>query len=253
MSSLLWRVFLLSLKPLLVSAVCGYIVYMNVGEDNTKVVNNILKTESNLRVHCAVLCYRNSACVAFSYNLDEHQCMTHSGGPPALNYTAAPGWMVYSSNDRDVVVEHWVSRVLGFSSQYSFDTPNWAGFQVLGAPDIYPNYGDLEQAWTPIVINANQWIQVEIPESVYVMEVRVYETWNGGALKAISVRAPNSTWVQVWQTTQLVKVSESRIFSPTFNMTSFLSNTIRLDLDLTFFNVSVGIDAIKVVGKKNSG
>lgn len=41
----------------------------------------------------------------------------------------------------DKPTEQWVARVLDFSSQYNDTT--WAADQVIGAPKVYPNYGDL--------------------------------------------------------------------------------------------------------------
>ena len=58
------------------------------------------------------------------------------------------------------VMEQWVNRVRSFSSQYN--TGTWAADQVIGAPKVYPRYGDHHGAWAQSNPDANEFIEVSI-------------------------------------------------------------------------------------------
>ncbi|XP_052217124.1 uncharacterized protein LOC127835000 [Dreissena polymorpha] len=146
----------------------------------------------------------------------------------------------------------WVSGVIRYSSQYGTD--NWSAQQILGVPDVYPEYGDIDRAWAPHVIDANQFLEFQYATPVYVTKVDVYETYNAGGVKAIKCLDVSGTWITLWSTPQVSVIKSARIFSPSFTSTiPCFSNLIRLDIDCTVANTWVEIDAVGLRGSVEEG
>ena len=78
----------------------------------------------------------------------------------------------------------WASSVRAVSSEYS---PNgWSAQQVLGPPDVYPAAGDLPKAWASRQPDAGpEFIEVGFARPVAMRELRIFETFNPGAIESI--------------------------------------------------------------------
>ncbi|KAH3795476.1 uncharacterized protein LOC127838584 [Dreissena polymorpha] len=141
----------------------------------------------------------------------------------------------------------WVSKVIKYSSQYN--TGSWSAQQILGVPDVYPTYGDLNGAWASHDIDANQYLEFQFVTPVLVTKVDVYETYNAGGVKAIKCLDVSGTWITLWSTPQVSVIHSVRIFSPSFMSTiPCFSNQIRLDIDCSVANSWVEIDAVGLHG-----
>lgn len=143
-------------------------------------------------------------------------------------------------------VHEWVSRVTDFSSQYN--TNSWSANQVVGEPNVYPSYGDLHGTWASKVKDANQFIELEFPEAIYVTGIDIYETYHAGGVKAISGKGESSPWHTLWSTDQVEVITNSRIFSPPLQIPDFSVKYIRIDVDCTASRSWVEIDAVKLKG-----
>lgn len=142
----------------------------------------------------------------------------------------------------------WVAEVLNYSSQY--DSDDWCATQLIGAPRIYPQYGDLAGTWAPDY-GEDQFIEVKYAMPVYVKHLNIYETYNCGAISAIKVKDQESgVWINVWEREMAPTeaIITSRIFSPVLNKTVFKSDEIRIELDCSVFGSWSEIDAIELVG-----
>lgn len=79
----------------------------------------------------------------------------------------------------------WGAAVRSFSSQYN--TSGWAATQVLGAPNVFPQYGDLVGAWAPSsTSNPADYIEVLFPGPVMAAELWVFETNGAGGTYAVA-------------------------------------------------------------------
>ncbi len=112
--------------------------------------------------------------------------------------------------DRNI---RWADSVIAYSTQY--DTVNWSAHQVLDAPNTYPNYGDIETAWTSF----NQDAQREFLELGYnenprpVRSIAIFETYNPGFVDTVYVRNPmTNLWEVVYQDSAKDAGDTSRIF-----------------------------------------
>ena len=80
----------------------------------------------------------------------------------------------------------WASSVIDVSSQYSDGA--WAAEQVLGPPDVFPNYGDTAKAWASQgADDPEEWIEVGFERASSISEVEIYETYNPGAIDRIEL------------------------------------------------------------------
>jgi hypothetical protein len=90
----------------------------------------------------------------------------------------------------------WATSVLGYSTQYS-DTA-WSAQQALGAPNVYPNHGDIQQAWASRTADEqDEWIELgfDVPRSVSAVEI--YETYNPGAIGTVELITTSGQRIQL--------------------------------------------------------
>jgi len=90
----------------------------------------------------------------------------------------------------------WASSVLDFSSQYSEGA--WSASEVLGAPNVYPDYGDNNKAWASHgADDRDEWIEVGFERDERVSGVEVYETFNPGAVDKIELITTKNRRIEV--------------------------------------------------------
>ncbi len=111
----------------------------------------------------------------------------------------------------------------------------WSANQVIGVPNVYPQYGDISKAWAQGRRNSPlEYIVFKYNEPVYVAQLNVYETYNAGSIIKIEVKNNQTNeWSIVWQSSNSPPqlISSSRIFSPTLIEASFKTQQVRLTLD----------------------
>jgi len=94
----------------------------------------------------------------------------------------------------------WAATVRGFSSQYS--EANWSAQRVLGAPDVFPQHGDLVNAWASRgADDADEWIEVGFARPTRASAIELYETYNPGAVTAIVVIPESGSPYTAYQAT----------------------------------------------------
>lgn len=76
---------------------------------------------------------------------------------------------------------------------------DWGPEQALGAPDT-PGAGDLETAWAARTEDdADEWLALEFAEAVVPTGVRVFETFNPGALVAVTATDADGIEHELWR------------------------------------------------------
>ena len=90
----------------------------------------------------------------------------------------------------------WASSVLGYSTQYSETA--WSANQALGAPNVYPNHGDIQQAWASRTADAqDEWIELGYDVPRQVSAVEIYETYNPGAIGTVELITTSGQRIQL--------------------------------------------------------
>ncbi|KNC51338.1 ankyrin [Thecamonas trahens ATCC 50062] len=143
----------------------------------------------------------------------------------------------------------YISAVNGYSAQY--DTSNWAATNVIGAPRVYPQYGDIAGAWAQPYNSQNiEWIDVSIERELWITSIDVYETYNPGAITHIQAWDNSAeAWVDLYvDENPRAAPAVSRIFTPTLTLPQFPCSRLKLVLNCAAVNGYNEIDAIQVHG-----
>ena len=74
----------------------------------------------------------------------------------------------------------FATGVASFTSQYGLDS--WYATQALGAPNVFPRYGDLPGAWAPASTSSPQDVLVLTFGGQPTQEIWVFETYGVGGL-----------------------------------------------------------------------
>ena len=142
----------------------------------------------------------------------------------------------------------WASSVLGYSTQYS-DT-SWSAQQALGAPNVYPQHGDIAQAWASKTADDHEeWIELgyETPRSVSAVEI--YETFNPGAITTVELLTTSGRRIELRapslkETDASIDVNKSTIQTP---CTSEPIAAVRVNVRSTDVSGWNEIDAVGLV------
>ncbi|MBK7965248.1 MAG: putative metal-binding motif-containing protein, partial [Bacteroidetes bacterium] len=90
----------------------------------------------------------------------------------------------------------WADSILSFSSQLGAALNTNSTLDMLGAPDVYPAYGDSTKAWSSFnPDNSREFVELGFSPHVDIAGVLAYETFNSGAIDTFYVRnASNQQW-----------------------------------------------------------
>ncbi len=138
----------------------------------------------------------------------------------------------------------WADTVEDVSTEYT-TSGNWSAEQTLGAPNTYPNYGDISTSWTPETYGEGRdFIVVGYNTPVTAKRVVVYETDNPGLIDTVFVRdATDGTWHKVFTGTAQNGPAVATIF--TVNLPGTMSiNGVRLEISTDIAQDWMEIDAI---------
>jgi len=154
------------------------------------------------------------------------------------------GSLFFSSKIYGQVI-NYADSIIDFSSQYGDD--NWSANQALYEPNVYPNYGDIEQAWAPAYYYEREFLEFYFEDAIPIDSIYIYETYTCGTVDTVYIKNPNSgSWEIVYQgAPDLIEMA--RIFRVGFPMTSFPVSEIRIAIDGTIYDDYVEIDAVAVV------
>jgi hypothetical protein len=185
--------------------------------DGNRWTNLISSNSSTNGVNDVVRCFE-----VFNGKLIVAGRFTQAGGSSANRIVQ---WS-FSDNSPKVAAD-----VIDFSTEYS--STSWSANQVIGAPDVYPNYGDFPNAWASATADGRrEHLVIKYDNASPISYVAIYETFNPGAVDTIYVKNPNNgQWVVVWSGTAQSAGNVSRIFQVSFPMTTFNVSEIRIAIN----------------------
>lgn len=153
--------------------------------------------------------------------------------------------MAYS-NACTNTIEQWASVVYSFSSEYN--SGGWAANQVIGPPQVYPSYGDIEGAWASENTNSIEYIEIGFEQTIIPSEIKLYETYHAGGVSKIMAKNPAGHWVALYTAPRLENIESSRIFSPNLTGNTFETNQLWIEIDSSLAQSWVEIDAVQLIG-----
>ena len=147
----------------------------------------------------------------------------------------------------DMVIQ-WASRAKA-SSQYRED--RWTPEHMTGPPDVYPKYGDYDQAWTAAYSNSGtEWVELFYDEAVFVQRIDVYETYNPGAIVKAELIDDAGRAHVVWEGRAQAAPQESRILYIENTKVDIPARHVRLELQTDQVPGFNEIDAVCLIGAR---
>lgn len=98
----------------------------------------------------------------------------------------------------EIHTTQWASSVRAISTQYT--AGSWAAYKVLGAPDVYPAHGDNANAWASLgADDRDEYLEVAFAQPVRARAVEIYETYNPGAVRSITMITTSGTRIEAYR------------------------------------------------------
>lgn len=150
----------------------------------------------------------------------------HKDLPPGYWVYLAPNWYIF----REDVTSQSPLQPLGKRP--------WGPEQATGAPDTWPNSGDLTTAWASATPDGQrEWLELTYKEAVRPAAVLVYETYNPGAVDRITGYDANGKEVELWSGSDPTPAGSEKGIS-----------VIPLHPDFDLTRIRVYLDSQKVAG-----
>lgn len=140
----------------------------------------------------------------------------------------------------------YASSVIAFSSEYN--STSWSASQLLGQPNVYPNYGDIAGAWASTTQDGQrEFLVLGFSDPGPIQSIAIYETYNPGAVDTIYVKNPGTgQWQVVWSGTATAASPQARIVVANFTMTSFNVSEVRIAINSPTVSGWNEIDAVGI-------
>lgn len=143
----------------------------------------------------------------------------------------------------------WASAADDFSSQYG--TTDYAASQTTGVPDVYPSGADEPKAWATLGLDdMNEYIVVSYANPVMAEAVWVYETYNPGAVKKITITTADGDKV-IYDNATPMAIGACAHIRAAATMTCSPISKVRVDLASDLVSGWNEIDAIGLLPPKS--
>lgn len=140
----------------------------------------------------------------------------------------------------------FASSVISFSTEY--DPYDWGIVQVLGAPDVYPVYGDIETAWAPAEMDEpGEFLELGFSHPVPINFIDIYETLGPGTIDSVFVKNPGTgLYENVYTAIPGYAGDSARMLHITFPTTTFPVSEVRITMDMSAVADWNEIDAVAI-------
>jgi hypothetical protein len=150
----------------------------------------------------------------------------HNDLPAGYWVYLAPNWYIYQQD------------VTNQAATASAGPRRWGPEQATGAPDTWPNSGDLTTAWASATPDGQrEWLELTYKDAVRPAAVLIYETYNPGAVDRVTGYDANGKEVELWSGADPTPAGSDKGISVI---------TLHPDFDLT--RIRIYLDSPKVAG-----
>ncbi|MBX2873830.1 MAG: T9SS type A sorting domain-containing protein, partial [Saprospiraceae bacterium] len=144
------------------------------------------------------------------------------------------------------VEEHFANRVVNSSSFFTNTAFNES--QILGTPSVFPEGGAQPGQWiSQTADNQREFIELSFPVASSINFIKVFETFNPGAIDTIYVLNPGtSSYEIVYSATAAAANPSAQVLEIEFPLTAFMVDQIRIALASDAVPGFNGIDAVSI-------
>lgn len=143
----------------------------------------------------------------------------------------------------------WADKLIGFSSQVS--SKEYGAIQVLGKPNVLPNFGETPCAWSPVIpTNRIEWIKVGFDNPIYAEAIVINENLNPGAVVKIVGYDSLSRGYSIYRSNQIPisgKPGKTTILQ--IEKTNFRIYSLKVELSLNNYLDKYQIESIGLMPK----
>lgn len=143
---------------------------------------------------------------------------------------------------------HWANRVISKSVKSNINH----GKQILGEPNVMPDFGSSSCAWTTEKNrNKTEWIMLGFDSTIIVKTIFIYENINPGAVIAVTLYDENNTEHQVYSNNNPVPLRvEGRVLKIHIDGKIIKANSIKIELSMmNYYGREYQIDAVGISSK----
>jgi hypothetical protein len=128
---------------------------------------------------------------------------------------------------------------------------NWGPEQATGAPDTWPNQGDIVTAWASKTPDGQrEWLLLEYAQPVVPREVHVYETFNPGAVDRVTAFNLAGEEVEIWKGNDPTPAGSGKGISKIACKLKLKTNRIKVYINSPAVQGWNEIDAVGIVDAK---
>lgn len=145
----------------------------------------------------------------------------------------------------------WASELLRFSSQYA--EKSYSAQQVLGRPNMLPQYGSSQVAWAPRNADNNRidYVWVSFAEPIHVQQIAIAENLNPGAIYRIYLYDERNRKHEVFEDkAPKAALGPGRMFRHFIDRTPYKVTSLRLEINSKAVPGMNQIDAIGIADHK---
>lgn len=148
--------------------------------------------------------------------------------------------------------ERFANQVIQSSSFFS--NTEFSASQILGTPSVFPAGGPQAGQWiSQSADNSREFIELAFPSTDPINFIRVFETFNPGAIDTIYVLNPGTGTYEVVYTASAAAVNlTAQVLEIEFPMTAFAVDQIRIALASDVVPGFNGIDAVSIGQRQNN-
>ena len=140
----------------------------------------------------------------------------------------------------------WASKVLDFSTQLS--EYQYSATQVLGKPNVLPDFGDNPNAWLPSRPDRTSFIKVGFDQPMHVRQIAIGESFNPGALYQVFLYDENNSEYLLNTFIPRSLNVEGRLLNIYLSETEYAVNAVKIVIEGSNVPGYNGIDAIGISG-----
>jgi len=138
----------------------------------------------------------------------------------------------------------WANKVIEFSSEL---TPQqYSANQVLGEPNVLPNFGESPNAWLPRRPDKLDFIKVSFKKAIMIQQIAIAESFNPTAIQNVYAYDESGKEYLIHSFSPRETEIPGRLFNFFFDMTEYKVKAVKIEINGSEVPGYNGIDAIGI-------